>query len=197
MISTDDEEFFQKFKRETEKRWSTAEVNKSVYGYQIQKGTKWKDGLRMDQVLSFEDILGCALPSTLRDFYSNMNGLDKPGVNVYGESGEPYSYIDIFYSLPDDIDRINDQLQWVFQEFQITRADLMKRNIPMIFPVCLHRFMLIDGVNNPILSMYGSDVIVYSSTLKHFLVKDFLLQDDDDNIDDVNVEFWIEPSGES
>ena len=35
-----------------------------------------------------------------------MNGTDKPAVNVYGKSGEPYAYAPGYYSYPRDLEAV-------------------------------------------------------------------------------------------
>ncbi len=50
-------DFFETLKRQSEGYWATTDINKGLYGFQIQRNTKWKDGLTDDQIEDFEKTL--------------------------------------------------------------------------------------------------------------------------------------------
>ncbi len=189
--------FFSWFKSESEKRWENIQLKSNIYGFQIQAGSKWKPGLSSKEISDFENELGFQFPEILKLFYQNMNGLDKPGINVYGESGEPYAYRPVFYSFPDDLVMIQDYINWVYEDFKINEEDVVRKGISHIFPIYSHRFILTDLKENYILSMYGKDVVLYSPTLKHLLCTEILgYEYNDGNEYDENdiykkVDFWF------
>jgi hypothetical protein len=47
--------FFETIKRESEKFWMDTSPNKSIYGFQIQQGTKWRQGLSDTELHEFEN----------------------------------------------------------------------------------------------------------------------------------------------
>jgi hypothetical protein len=164
--------FFETIKTESEKFWADTLPNEKLYGFQIQQGTKWKQGLNDTQLKEFENVLGVSLPTPLRNFYQTMNGLTKKGINVFGNDGTAPTYHPIFYSFPDDIDLIHEQIDWVCEATDIDRKDLNDLQVSRLVPICGNRFMLVDIATNPILSMTGSDIIYYAENLSKLLANE-------------------------
>ncbi|MDR3136951.1 MAG: SMI1/KNR4 family protein [Coriobacteriales bacterium] len=107
--------YFIKIKELTETHWNDLELNKKVYGFQIQKGTTWKKGLSKDQIREFENSVGFQLPEILRDYYTVMNGVNKKQINIYGSLGCEPLYSQNIYSFPDDIQAIKDVREWIYK----------------------------------------------------------------------------------
>ena len=101
-------EFMLWFKNESERYFQELTLDKEVYGLQHQKGTTWKEGLTEKELVIFQKELGFLFPEELIELYRVMNGTDLPGVNVYGERGDPYSYEPIYFSFPEHIDTIKE-----------------------------------------------------------------------------------------
>jgi hypothetical protein len=160
--------FFQTLKKESEHHWASTDINKSLYGYQVQKGTRWLPGLSEKEISEFENALDVVFPTALRNFYRTMNGLDKHGVNVYGNEGEVYAYVPIYFSFPADLRIIKGKIDWILESNNLTREKIDRGNIPKIFPVTGHRFLILDQ-HLPILSMYGSDIIYWTDNLSKLL----------------------------
>jgi hypothetical protein len=121
----DSVEFFREVKRLSEEYWRETEINKSLYGFQVQKNSIWKSGLTEDQLRSFEHELNLVFPEALRNLYRVMNGLSKPGINVFGADGTSYGYSPIYYSYPDDLPIIQDQIQWVLDSNEVNKEKLV------------------------------------------------------------------------
>jgi hypothetical protein len=102
---------FIKIKELTENYWDNIELNKKIYGFQIQKGTKWKKGLSENQINEFENTMGFKFPEILRDYYTIMNGVDKRQINIFGSSGCEHLYSQNIYSFPDDIQAIKNLIK--------------------------------------------------------------------------------------
>jgi hypothetical protein len=83
---------FIRLKKCTENYWNNKSIQEEIYGFQIQKGTKWNNGLSEEQIIEFQNIMGFKFPEILKDYYTVMNGVDKNQINVFGNSGKPYSY---------------------------------------------------------------------------------------------------------
>ena len=164
--------FFQEVKRLSEQCWSLTQPNKDVYGFQVQENTTWMPGLSDADLLKFQDVIGFSFPEPLINFYKVMNGLSKPGINMYGSDGTKPTFSRIFYSYPQDIDKIKELIKWVYDANLISENDLLQLNISRIFPICGHRFMLIDVPGNPILSMYGDDIIFWADDLSKLLANE-------------------------
>jgi hypothetical protein len=161
--------FFEEFKRISEQYWETITLNTEVYGYQIQPGSKWRAGLSDAELLKFENETGFLFPQALRNFYKVMNGLDRPGVDAYDNKPE---FRSVFYSYPDDLDLITEMTSWIYEENLISRTDSLSSGISRIFPVFAHRFMMVDIPGNPVLSMWGDDIIYWADNIGKLLIKD-------------------------
>lgn len=164
--------FFETIKNESEKFWVDSSPSKSIYGFQIQQDTKWRQGLSDTELQEFENSFDFSFPTPLLNFYKTMNGLTKQGINIYGNDGTPHAFRPVFYSYPDDIQLIQEQIDWIYEATSVKKEDLESLEVSRIFPVYGHRFMLIDIPDNPILSMYGDDIIYYSDNLSKLLVNE-------------------------
>ena len=162
--------FFETIKKESEIFWTDTSPNKSIYGFQIQQDTKWKQGLSDTELNEFEKAFDFSFPTPLRNFFKTMNGLTKQGVNLYGNDGTLYTFRSVFYSYPDDMQLIQEQIDGIYGATSVNKQDLESLEVSRIFPVYGHRFMLIDIPGNPILSMYGDDIIYYADNLSKLLV---------------------------
>jgi hypothetical protein len=127
-----------------------------------------------------------------------MNGTDKLAINVYGNNGDAYAYSSSLYAYPRDLEQIQGLIEWIYTENQITPGELHQRGISRIMPVFAHRFMLIDVPGNPILSMYGNDILYWADNLSKLLANELV-----DNIynispyennpgDHPHIEFWLD-----
>lgn len=189
--------FFETVKRQSEIYWATTDINKGLYGFQIQRNTKWKDGLTDNQIDDFEKKLNIKFSKGLKNFYKSMNGLDKPGINVYGNDGTEHTFSPVYYSYPDDIELIKEKIEWILEANNLTSDKLNTDNIPKIFPVTGHRFLILDD-NNHILSMYGDDIIYWAESISKLVVNDIF--DKIYNVEDFesnpanakSVKFWLE-----
>ena len=80
-----------------------------------------------------------------------MNGLDKPGINIYGSDGTPFRFRPIFYSYPEDLPLIQEMIDWIYEANELSLEKITQDGISRIFPISGHRFMLIDSRGNPML----------------------------------------------
>lgn len=188
------DKFFPWLKAESEKLWQYIEINKIVYGFQLQKGTRWLPGLTDQQIADYEKTIGFSFPDIYKMFLKCMNGTDKETINIYGESGEPYRYGVGYYSYPRDVKIIKEMIDWIQEEFKITQSELNQREIPHIMPIIAHRCLITDRCEtNPVLSMYGNDVVPYADSLDNFLFYDiFYKSKQQPNISNLKVKFWLD-----
>lgn len=191
--------FFETIKKESEILWADTYPNKKIYGFQIQQDSKWRKGLTDTELHDFENTFGFTFPSPLRNFYKIMNGLTKKGINLLGSDGSPFTYRSVFYSYPDDVQLIQELIDWIYKAKSLNVQDIESLKISRIFPVYGHRFMLIDIPGNPILSMYGDDIIYYSDNLSKLLVNEIFAGEVHNNYDFENIwkshseiKFWLD-----
>ncbi len=193
---TDDLDFFEAIKDLSEAYWANSEINKGLYGFQIQNGTKWRKGLADNEINDFEGALGFKFPKPLRNFYKTMNGHDKKGINVFGNSGSTPIYSPTYYSFPDDIEIVKDKIAWIYEATDMNEDKLLQNGISRIFPVRGHRFVLIDKPHQ-ILSMHGNDIIPWADSISKLIATDIFsnienVSDFESNPDNFKIKFWLD-----
>lgn len=191
--------FFEVIKHESERFWADTLPDNGIYGFQIQPDSKWRPGLSDTEILEFETAMGFCFPTPLRHFYKTMNGLTKPGINLYGNDGTPPAFRPLFYSFPDDIQLLKEYIEWIYEATGLKETDLKGLGISRIFPVYQHRFLLVDHPGHPILSMYGDDIIYWSDSLSKLLANE-IFQGVIYNVSDFEsppqaqpeIKFWVD-----
>lgn len=179
---------FQFIKWESEKYWEKVDLD-VCWGFQIQEGSKWKKGLSETQLEDFQKNLGIVFSEPLKNYYRTMNGLDKPGLNNNGGEGE-IEFGTTFYSYPDDIERMKSQIEWIFEENNVTEEVINTQNVPSIIPYLGHRFLILDN-EELILSMYGNDIILWAENLAKGIARDIFLINSTIETKNINMNsFW-------
>lgn len=183
-------------KNKSEQFWQNVKLD-ICWGYQIQPASIWRQGLTEEQIDSFEQALGLTFPAPLRLFYRTMNGLNKPGINIQGDSGEDFTYRSVLYSYPDDLDLIKNNIDWIYEANRMDVDKLKVMGASRIFPIYSHRFMLIDEPGCPILSMYGDDIIYWCKDIVELLKIDVLHQSRsyEERVKDPvsqHIKFWLD-----
>jgi hypothetical protein len=196
-IPTDELFFFETIKSVSNIYWADTDINKGIYGFQIQKGSMWRDGLTDNEIINFENELGYKFPTPLRNFYKTMNGLDKKGINIFGNSGHKFAYRPIYYSYPDDLQIIKDNIEWIYEATNMNADKLLQEGVSRIFPICGHRFVLVDDPKHRVLSMYGKDIIAWADSISKLIATDILgniynANDFESNPNDFNIKFWLD-----
>ncbi|MBV7433741.1 SMI1/KNR4 family protein [Cardiobacteriaceae bacterium TAE3-ERU3] len=156
--------YFEQLKELSEAYWAGMTLDPNLYGLQIQPGTRWRDGLDEQSLDDFQQALGMTFPEDLKNYYRTMNGLDKPAINLYGTDGSSPIYRAPFYAYPDDLDTIKSYIHWIYESNGIDGNPSAHPDIPQIFPVCGHRFLILDG-RGQVLSMYGDDIIFWADNI--------------------------------
>ena len=190
-------DFFKKLKIESEKFWEVTDINRKIFGFQIQNGTKWNKGLSENELIEFQKDLKLEFPEELKNFYRVMNGLDKKGINVNGNNGEGISFKPIYYTYPIDLELIKENINWIYESNEVN-IDLIEQNeIPKIFPIIGHRFLIVDE-NKQILSMYGNDIIYWSENISKLIATDIFnniknITDFESNEKNMKpIKFWLD-----
>ncbi len=186
--------FFVWLKRASEAFWETVKLDGRIYGFQIQQGTKWNPGLTTQEIVEYEHNIGFKFPEVFKQYLRVMNGTDKKTINIYGNSGEPHAFGTGFYSYPRDMEEIKSMIAWIYEENDVSEPEVVAERIPHIMPIVSHRFLVIDNCDsNPILSMYGNDIILYATSLQHFLTSDVFNSHGVavEHDDEVRVDFWL------
>lgn len=177
------QDFILDFKKSTEARWRNHEIDPGLYGFQIRKGTRWNPGLSEHQISQFERDLGFSFSPDIRLFLVHLNGTDKPTLNVYGNCGEPHREGVGVYSYPKDFAQVKERLSDVAEDWSdlgslLAEVGLGKKTANLL-PFYSHRYAVCgnDFPGTPVLSIHGSDAIVYGRDFREYLQKEFLSDD--------------------
>jgi hypothetical protein len=175
-------QFLLDFKRATEGKWKTQELNPHIYGFQFQAGTCWNPGLTNTEISMYQEEVKVVFSDDFREFLTVMNGTDLPTRNIYGNSGEPpcdsvgvYSYprdVHIVMSMIANVDANRDRLT----ETLAGEGFVLSAN-GKLMPIFSHRYVVCDCPNgpSPVLSICDSeDAIVYGHSLQEYLKREFL-----------------------
>ncbi|GLQ29524.1 SMI1/KNR4 family protein [Litoribrevibacter albus] len=169
------------FKERTQKLWLDKDIYSNVSGYQIQPGTTWNEGLSKEEIQSFESIVGFTFPNQYKEMLSTLNGFDRECIAVeYDDEENEEEFFDHrFYLMPDHwnkaqwlIDEISENKKYVFKAL----AEFPVSSIVGFIPIYGHRAMVVfeDSSLSPVISVWGSDIILYGKDLYTYLNKEFI-----------------------
>lgn len=182
---------FEKIKLLSEKKWESITYDE-CWGFQFQQNSKWKPGLTEGELDEFEKEIGFKFPDQLRNFYSTMNGLDKPGINFSGDLKNEPAFRSTFYSFPEDLELIKAKIDWVLESNKISIEEIKLGKAPFIFPFFSHRFLIFNS-KQQVLSMHGNDIIPWSENLAKGVAKDiFNFYNEKIGLDFGTTKFWLD-----
>jgi hypothetical protein len=173
-------EFIEDFKRRTEELWSRTAVDPKVSGFQFQRGTQWLPGLPHAQIDEYESAVDAAFPDAFRKMLSALNGTDLPTRNVYGGQCAPKESVGV-YSYPRDLEHVRQRISDLAEDRDGIISELAEQGFTLhpdarLVPIFSHRYVVCDS--DPmicvVLSIVGTDAIVYGDTLRTYLEKEFL-----------------------
>lgn len=192
-ISQNPSDFFPWLKEASETFWNDVEIKKGIFGFQIQKQTKWLEGLSEEEIQDYESEIGFAFPEIYKTYLRNMNGTDKPAINIYGNS-KTVAYASEYYSFPRDLEIVKDNIKWIYEEFAVGEETVRRDKISHIIPIVGHRFLISDNcAENPVLSIYGRDSIIYAPNLQSFLVADIFHNHTNVPFElNYEIKFWLD-----
>lgn len=171
--------FWRELRRSTEKSWENAKIDPDCWGYQVVAGTKWNPGLRMDEIQELQHRLGFAFPSDYIEMLRTFNGFDRDCVDVRNGE-EPTRHRRSFYKYPDDLFTQTLLLEDLNTHRGIANAVLQDEgfdsgDVVGFIPIYGHRALVAfsDPSLSPVLSVVGSDVIIYGQDLRDYLLHEF------------------------
>jgi len=181
LASSIGDEFLIEFKRQTEAHWQEKGINPAIYGFQFQHGTRWNKGLTANEIASYELALGVKFPRDFKHMLRFMNGTDLPTVNVYGSSGEPQRESVGVYSYPRDLSIVQDKIRETDKDRSEIETVLREQGFNLeptdsLVPIYAHRYIIcgLDIYKSVVLSIMGTDAIIYGDSLRTYLQNEFL-----------------------
>ncbi len=174
-----------------------------VGGSSWRTGTKWQIGLDQPRIDALELQWELKFPRDYRQFLSVLNAPDRGVYSVGWSDDPPYGMeeeddVPSYFDWQKDDEEIIDALNWPLEGllFQVEESSLwldswgerpgkatdvrekldqLVAAAPMLIPITGHRYLLANSLEagNPVLSVYGFDIISYGSNLKNFLLLEF------------------------
>ncbi len=188
-----------------------------VGGSSWRTGTRWRAGLDEQQIDAIELHRKLRFPKDYRQFLAVLNAPDRGLYSVGWSDDPPYGMVEgddepsYFDWRKDDeaiVEALNFPSEGLF--FDVNENDLwpdswgerpdkaedlhkkfagVVATAPPLIPITGHRYLLADSLEagNPVLSVWGSDIICYGSNLRNFLLLEFcgLLGLDRDEVSEV------------
>lgn len=174
-----------------------------VGGSSWRTGTQWQIGLDEPRIDALERRWELKFPRDYRQFLSVLNAPDRGVYSVGWSDDPPYDMragddAPSYFDWQKDDEAIIDALSWPLEgllfhveenslwldswgERPGNAADVREKvaklvaTAPVLIPITGHRYLLANSLEagNPVLSVYGSDIICYGSNLKNFLLLEF------------------------
>ena len=173
-------EFIADFQRKTEQLWSRATICSDIYGFQFQRGTRWIWGLPEAQIAAYESAVDAKFPDDFRKMLGAINGTDMATLNVYGGQSAPRESVGV-YSYPRDLQHVRQRISDLAEDRDGITTELAKQGFTLhpdarLVPIFSHRYVVCDSdtASCLVLSIVGTDAIVYGKTLRTYLEKEFL-----------------------
>ncbi len=171
-----DDEFLAEFKRKTEAFWQEWPIT----GFQSSRGARWNPGLTDAEIQAYEQTLGVHFPNDFKHMLRVMNGTTTPDIDY--SNIEPYGVRDV-YAYPRDVSAIRRRIEDVQEVFGMVREVLAEQGFELeaeagLAPIFAHRYVVCgsDPSKSEVLSIMGTDAIVYGESLRLYLPQEFLPQ---------------------
>ncbi len=172
------------FIKKTTQIWESRRLNPRIFGYQIQPGTKWLEGIKEKEIQELETRLGFNFPEEIRHFLLSTNGLDREQINMNAsdkkqEFQNQWNLTNIERGQKELIEKNQNEKTFkiIKEENIIPGIDLKTHSL---LPIYGHRFAVCNKEKPEycqIISIHGDDIIMYGESLKEYLEKEFLKQE--------------------
>ncbi len=154
---------------------------KSIYGFQFQPETKFLNGITDSEIDELEKLFGFVFPNDYRKMLLIFKGFDKSHISIDPEDEYRVNYDDRFYQYPRDLKKS----KWLVEEITafkneaelaLSEEGFNVSEIVGYIPIYGHRALVVfkDKKKSPVISVWGSDIIVYGNNLKEYLRNEFL-----------------------
>lgn len=186
--------FLHWFKQKTETHWSR--ISKSDDESWLMNG-KWI-GLKDEQIKQVEAQYQISFTPEHKEFLKILHSVNKKcPTEFYNEKNEIYTKNEpYFYNWLTDEKIIKEQMNWPYKtifydvkkKFWLNSWEKRPKlddelqevflneyqNAPKLVPIYAHRFVVNhhENAENPILSVWGTDTIVYGWNIKHYLLNE-------------------------
>ena len=171
-----DQKFFLDFKAKTEHHWAMHPIS----GFQGSHGSFWNPGLSDDEIMKYEKFLGAGFPTDFVNMLSIMNGTTTPNTD-YSRT-QSLRFRDV-YAYPRDLEVVKAYIEILKPDLSEIVAVLAEQGYNLektakLLPIFSHRYLVCDEnrESSVVLSIVGTDAIVYGEALIEYLQAEFLPQ---------------------
>ena len=192
-------EFLHWIKETTEAFWSkrTKEKPEELLPDEWIRGAKWI-GLTEEEIDRIEEKYQVKFTVEHRAFLNILHTIDKKEPREHYDENDKliYVYKSFFHNWLIDDDELEYRLRW---SYETILDDLLNQSwwnflgkepqsnegkkiifteqfqvAPKLIPIYGHRFVISEpqNVDNPVLSVYGSDIIIYGWNMRHYLLSE-------------------------
>jgi hypothetical protein len=163
-----------------EKNFKTIKIRDDTYGFQIQPNTKFIKGISRKEIDELQLLFGFDFPWDYREMLLIIGGLDTEEISIDPDGEDEVAFHNFFYQYPRDIDKVQYLLEDIninimFAEEALKESGFDVSNILGYIPIYSHRVLVVfkNKYLSPVISVWGSDIIVYGNDLKEYLKNDF------------------------
>lgn len=163
-----------------EKKFEKIKLRDDVWGFQIQPNTKFQKGISRKEIDKLQMLFGFDFPKIYREMLLLIGGFDTNEISI-DPKGKETTFNDCFYQYPRDLEKS----KWLVEEINNFKSDAalalsecgfdVSRIVGYI-PIYSHRALVVfeDKNLSPVISVWGSDIIVYGNNLEEYLKNEFL-----------------------
>lgn len=174
---------WQEFKKFSEEKLKRIELYSNVSGYQIQPGTKWKQGLKEQDIVKLESKFGFQFPQAYREFLKTMNGFDTLQVAIEPDEVENDNYAQKCYQYPLDFGKQDTHLLSDLEKYKGTALTVLDNHgfkidsFEGFLPLYSHRALAVfeNKELTPVISVWGDDIVVMAENLEEYWIKELNL----------------------
>lgn len=163
-----------------EKKFKRIEIRDDVWGFQIQPNTKFIKGISRKEIDELQLLFGFDFPWDYREMLLTIGGLDTEEISINPDGEEEIKFDNFFYQYPRDVEKS----KWVVEDINtfkfyaeepLIEAGFDVSKIVGYIPIYSHRVLVVfkNKYLSPVISVWGSDIIVYGNDLKEYLKNDF------------------------
>lgn len=171
------------FKKISEREFRYLELYGNVAGYQMQPGTRWKNGLSEINLRKLENLFGFIFPKDYREYLKVMNGIDTDLISIDPDGIEEDTFFQFYYEYPNDFDRSKELLDEIEKYIDCVHGALGDvgfniNEIEGFVPTYAHRALVAfkDKSVSPVVSVWGGDVVVLAENIIDYWIKKFNLE---------------------
>jgi len=171
-----------RFKTISEEKFKTKTLQE-ICGFQIQKGTKWNDGLSLTGIEKFESHFGFKFPNDYFEMLKAINGFKTLEISIDPDGEDPDEFARKCYQYPIDLE----ETKWLIDEVNhhikhakesLNQSGFDSSEIEGFIPLYGHRALAVlkDKTKSPVLSIWGDDIVIYGKSLIEYWCKELYVE---------------------